>query len=306
MDTIEKALRKHQQKFNEEFIARDKQSSADLPEPDLSDIDKAIGDDSVVAEAREGESHHVGLADEEKENRRVEIQFDRLAKLGVIVPSEDRSLTKEQFRQIKRPLLNKAFGKHAEKVPNGNLIMVTSSSPGEGKTYNAVNLAMSIALEKERNVLLVDADVLNPSVNNLLGIKTEEGLIDYLSDDINDVADILYKSNIENLSIIPTGKRHHLTNELLASDNMSNLMHEMANRYQDRIIIVDTPPLLHTTEASILARLAGQIVLVVEEGKTHQQTVKDALSLLDPSMHIGLVLNKSKYNQDGNYYGYYG
>ncbi|RDH44910.1 XrtA-associated tyrosine autokinase [Zooshikella ganghwensis] len=290
MDTIQKALEKHQQKFQEEYSDTLKQ------EGDASDQQRDPFDNTTEGDPSIKKTTY----------KEIEISFDHLALQGYILPNEDRSLIKEQFRQIKRPLLNKAFGREDEQIKNGNLIMVTSSSPAEGKTFNAINLALSIALERDRNVVLVDADVINPSLNQALSVTTDVGLLDYLNNEVNDVADILYKTNIENLNIIPAGTAHHLTNELLASDSMSNLMSEMASRYSDRVIILDAPPLLHTTEAPILATLAGQIVMVVKEGVTKQQTVKDALSLLDPSMNIGLVLNKSRQKQDGNYYGYYG
>ncbi|WP_027708431.1 XrtA-associated tyrosine autokinase [Zooshikella ganghwensis] len=290
MDTIQKALEKHQQKFQEEYSDTLKQ------EGDASDQQRDPFDNTTEGDPSIKKTTY----------KEIEISFDHLALQGYILPNEDRSLIKEQFRQIKRPLLNKAFGREDEQIKNGNLIMVTSSSPAEGKTFNAINLALSIALERDRNVVLVDADVINPSFNQALSVTTDVGLLDYLNNEVNDVADILYKTNIENLNIIPAGTAHHLTNELLASDSMSNLMSEMASRYSDRVIILDAPPLLHTTEAPILATLAGQIVMVVKEGVTKQQTVKDALSLLDPSMNIGLVLNKSRQKQDGNYYGYYG
>ncbi|MBU2709905.1 XrtA-associated tyrosine autokinase [Zooshikella harenae] len=291
MDTIQKALEKHQQKFQEEYSETLKKQEGDASDQQRDPFDNTPEDDPSVKKTTYKE---------------IEISFDHLALQGYILPNEDRSLIKEQFRQIKRPLLNKAFGREDEQIKNGNLIMVTSSTPAEGKTFNAINLALSIALERDRNVVLVDADVINPSLNQALSVTTDVGLLDYLNNEVNDVADILYKTNIENLNIIPAGTAHHLTNELLASDSMSNLMTEMASRYSDRVIILDAPPLLHTTEAPILATLAGQIVMVVKEGVTKQQTVKDALSLLDPSMNIGLVLNKSRQKQDGNYYGYYG
>ncbi|MGI0116731.1 XrtA-associated tyrosine autokinase [Zooshikella sp. RANM57] len=291
MDTIQKALEKHQQKFQEEYSETLKKQEGDADDQQRDPFDNSPEGDPSVKKTTYKE---------------IEISFDHLALQGYILPNEDRSLIKEQFRQIKRPLLNKAFGREDEQIKNGNLIMVTSSTPAEGKTFNAINLALSIALERDRNVVLVDADVINPSLNQALSVTTDVGLLDYLNNEVNDVADILYKTNIENLNIIPAGTAHHLTNELLASDSMSNLMSEMASRYSDRVIILDAPPLLHTTEAPILATLAGQIVMVVKEGVTKQQTVKDALSLLDPSMNIGLVLNKSRQKQDGNYYGYYG
>ncbi len=230
------------------------------------------------------------------------IDLERLKQRNIIsLHGESYSPMAEEFRTIKRPLLDNAFDKT---VRNGNLIMVTSSLPGEGKTFCSVNLAMSIAMEMNRTVLLVDADVLKPSVLHHLGITADRGLMDLVQEKGVKVSDVLIRTNIENLTILPPGRHHKRATELLASNVMAGLLEDMAQRYPDRIILFDSPPLLVTTEASVLASHMGQIVMVVEAEKTPQPALKEALSLIESCDIVGLVLNKTPYIPGFEYYGY--
>lgn len=231
-----------------------------------------------------------------------EINLARLKDLNIITPNQvDYSLTSEEFRMIKRPLLDNAFD---PSVLKGNLVMVTSALPNEGKTFCAINLAMSIAMEVNRTVLLVDADVSKPSVLNKLGITGGKGLLDLLHNKEMKLADVLLKTNIENFSILPSGRHHKKATELLASQDMVDLLDDLAQRYPDRIIIFDSPPLLVTTEASVLATHMGQIVMVIEAEKTPQPAVREALGLIDSCDIVGLILNKTSTVPGGRYYGY--
>ncbi|MCL6414675.1 XrtA-associated tyrosine autokinase [Aestuariirhabdus sp. Z084] len=234
------------------------------------------------------------------------IDFELLRSKNFIVPDEERSLVKEQFRHIKRSILGKAFnGSQSTNSGFGNLVMITSASPQEGKTFTAINLALSIAMEQDRKILLVDADVVQPSLNSSLNIPRSEGIVDYLNSDDIAFESILHKTNIDNLSLVLAGNKHHLTNELLASQSMKDLMEELTNRYPDRLVMLDTPPLCHTTEASILASLAGQVIVVVEEGRTTQRRLKDALNLVSEHQDVSLLMNKCSSAREGSYYGYY-
>ena len=185
--------------------------------------------------------------------------------------------------------------------------MVTSSRPSEGKTFTATNLALSIAAEQDKTVLLVDADVLKPNVLNTLGLERRKGLMEYLVGEVDDISEVLYSTNIDKLKIIPAGRSHHLSTEMLASHKMHETVDEFANRYPDRIVIFDTPPLIGINESAILANFAGQAVVVVEEGKAKLSDVKMSVERLNPDMAIGFVVNKSvHYDTDGSgYYGYY-
>ena len=214
----------------------------------------------------------------------------------------------DEYRRIKRPLLSNAFGKSASLVDHGNLILVTSSVMGEGKTTTSVNLALSIAQERDHTVLLVDCDVVKKGVSRMLGVSGMPGLIDVLEDDYFTVGDALLRTDIPELSVLAAGKRHEYVTELLASQRMSNLVEEMSSRYDDRVIIFDAPPLLPTPQTQVLASLVGQIVFVIEAGQTPQSAVEEALDMIRGDKPIGLVLNKSagSFGRSGYYYGYYG
>ncbi len=172
------------------------------------------------------------------------LNLARLAEQGMLTQEGGRSSVAEDFRIIKRPLLRQARASGAEAIRHGNLIVVTSAMPGEGKTYCAVNLAMSIAMEMDITVLLVDADVARPSVLKVLGLPPEPGLMDVLLDPQLAMADVILKTNVANLSILPAGRSNKHATELLASRAMSRLLAEIASRYGDRVVVFDSPPLL--------------------------------------------------------------
>lgn len=237
--------------------------------------------------------------------KRVEISIDRLASNNMVTADGGRNPVAEEFRAIKRPLIDNAFAKNGRAVNRNNLIMVTSALPGEGKTFTSINLAMSIAMELDHTVLLVDADVARPSVLRTLGLKAEAGLMDVLLDAKLDIADVLLKTNIDTLSILPAGMQTRHATELLASQTMSNLLDEIASRYPDRIVIFDSPPLLLTSEARVLASKMGQIVVVVEAETTTMHAVRSALNQLEACPNINLVYNKAKSFPGQEDYGYY-
>lgn len=240
----------------------------------------------------------------EKPAQAFQVDMDRLREMHIITPHVQYSSTAEEFRVIKRPLLNSAFN---PELRHGNLIMVTSSLPGEGKSYCTLNLAMSISMEIDRTVLLVDADVSKPSVLSYLGIPSEEkrkGLQDLLQDDTLSPADVIMRTSIRNLSILPPGQKGKYSTELLASEAMEKLLDHLSQRYPDRIILFDSPPLLATTESRVLASHMGQIVLVVEAGKTHQAAVAASLSMMKTFNVAGVVLNKSRQLISADVYGY--
>ncbi len=236
------------------------------------------------------------------------IDLEKLKESGMITPDGEKTQLSEEFRIIKRPLLTNAFNRGAAPIKNGNLVMVTSSFPGEGKSFSAINLAMSIAMERDHTVLLVDADVAKPSVPGFLGLESRKGLMDLLLDEDLKFSDVLIKTNVEKLNVLPAGRSHIHATELLASESMGRLLDEISKRYSDRIIIFDSPPLLATTESRVLASRMGQIVMVVEAAKTPQAAVKEALSQIDKCEVVGLLLNKgsSVIGDDQFAYGTYG
>jgi protein-tyrosine kinase len=240
--------------------------------------------------------------------KQIELNFSRLREKGYVVPG-DRSTTAEEIRLIKRPLLRQAFADGRRTDRTSNLIMVTSARPSEGKTFMAVNLALSMALEKDITVLLIDADVAQPAIPGVLSFESDRGLLDLLVDPTLDMSDVMIRTNLENLSILPAGRDTPNANELLASAKMEALVKDIAERYPDRVIIFDTPPVLVRTETSVLASHVGQVAFVIEAEQTNETAVKESLELLNGCSNIGLILNKlrSSYGTErfGQYYGRY-
>ncbi|MDB5960860.1 MAG: chromosome partitioning ATPase [Massilia sp.] len=226
--------------------------------------------------------------------RKVELDLNRMRDMGMVTAAGGRTLLVEDFRIIKRPLIKRAFAEPAIDQPPGNLIMITSSVPGEGKTYCAINLAMSIAMELDHTVLLIDADVARPSVLRTLGLPAQRGLMDILLDDKLDLADVMLRTNVDTLSLLPAGTSTPRATELLASQTMKTFVYEIANRYPDRIVIFDSPPLLLTSEAHVLATHMGQIVLVVESETTTQHAVKESLRQLEGCSNVNIIYNKTR------------
>lgn len=235
--------------------------------------------------------------------------LDRLLAKNMLVPGSSLGRDiQDDYRRIKRPLVSNACGRNRTMVNRGNLILVTSSIPDEGKTFTSVNLALSIAQEIDNTVLLVDCDVAKQGVSRMLGLEKCRGLVDVLVNDDLTLSDVLLQTDIPNLRIVSAGKQHEYVAELLASQRMSDLFDEMASRYKDRIIIIDGPPLLPTPQTQILAGLVGQVVFVIEAGKTPQSLVEEALEMIPEEQATGLVMNKNEglSARSGYYYGYYG
>lgn len=240
-----------------------------------------------------------------------EIDLAALREAGYITPDMPPNLMSEEFRIIKRSLLLKAFAKGEKSSgTNNNVILVTSSNPSEGKTFCTINLALSIATEQDVTVLLVDADFSKPEILNRLGIKGGRGLMDVVADGKVDVGDCLVRTNIPNLVLLPAGRQHNLTTELLASERMAKMVSEISARYPDRIVIFDSPPVLASSAASVLALYMGQTVFVIEAEKTTEPQIKESLGMISACENINLLLNKTRYNGSNKkfatYYGYGG
>jgi len=225
----------------------------------------------------------------------------------MVVPNGPATQSSHEFRVIKRPLLGNAFGRHGQpSVKNGKRIMVTSAFPGEGKSFTSVNLAMSIAAERDHGVLLIDADVARPTIPRELGIHADVGLMDWLIDGAPDLSQLVLPTNVETLSLLPAGRHDQHATEWLASDAMGRLLEELSRLYPDCVLIFDSPPLLVTTEARVLASYMGQIVMVVEAGRTNREAVTQALSTIESNEIVGLVLNKANNIETNGYYQGYG
>lgn len=304
MSIIEKAINKLEKAAGNKMAGRT--VAGGIEETQANQLSAKVTEEIVFQEKELKESVRQPSHDSASDTSRsdslnyVEIDLDRLNQLGIVTPNQGKTQLAEQFRIIKRPLLTKAFSKK-----NNNLIMISSALSGEGKSFCAVNMAISIASEMDHRVLLIDADVGRPTIPKVLGFKNRKGLMDILIEDSVDVADVLIKTSIEKLSLISVGSTHPHATELLASQSMLLLLDELAQRYNDRIVIFDSPPLLLTSEARVLAERMGQIVLVVEAEQTTQQTVKHVIDQFDKRADISLIYNKDKTFNGKEYYGYY-
>lgn len=239
-------------------------------------------------------------------SRHVNVDLARLSSLGYLTPDQPQSRLANEFRVIKRPLLNNVRGKGTENVEPANLIMVTSSLPGEGKTFVSLNLAISLAMELDTMVLLVDADVARPSLLGRMALPPARGLLDLLTNPSIGLSEVLLRTNIDHLSLLPSGKPDPKATEILASEGMSQLLGELASRYSDRIIVFDAPPLLPSPESRVLATHMGQVVLVVEAGCTLQSQLEQSVATLADCPVVLPLLNKMSQSDVGSYYGHYG
>ncbi|QBQ54476.1 XrtA-associated tyrosine autokinase [Nitrosococcus wardiae] len=277
MDSIEKAMQRMDAGLGEEVSAGDKSSP-------FRSMKRGITEDTPTHEAPS-----------KSRSKTLQLDLEMLRTRGFVTPDLPRSRAAEEYRLLKRPILKRALGhKLAPESERSNLIMVTSAVAGEGKTFNTFNLAMSMVMEYDHTVLLIDADLLKPQLTRTLGLEGQRGLVDVLLHPELDLGEVMIRTDIPNFSVVPAGQSHSRTTELLASQQMDKLAEEISRRYPERIVIFDTSPLLATSQPSVLAHIVGQIVLVVEAEHTPQRAVVEALSLLDRSKPIWMVLNKSR------------
>ena len=237
-------------------------------------------------------------------HREVELDFEKLSRLGILTPHTVNIKLTEQLRRIKSTILTNAFGKYSLGIENQNMVMVTSAIQNEGKSFTSLNLVMSIAKEFNHTVLYIDADVTKRNMEKLFSFKNQKGLVDYLLGDDKDLAEFLVKTNVPRLTLLPSGRPFDKVTELWSSERMNELMSELSQRYSNRLIVFDAPPLLQDSSASILARMVGQTLIIVEAEKTPKHLVDEAVAILDEQQYIGLILNKSN-QRDTSEYGYY-
>jgi len=222
----------------------------------------------------------------------IDIPLDKLRAAGFITPNSGTGGVVEEFRLIKRQLMRSAFDEDNRVMrERGNVIMVTSALPGEGKSFVALNLAISFSLELDFYVLLVDVDNHRHQISTYLGLpKGEAGLVDVLVDQDLQMRDIIRRTSIANLSVIAAGRPRPNGTEILASKNMAGLLDDLTKRYPDRIIVIDVPPLLNSTEGLVLAPHVGQAVVVVEKDRTTKRALNQALDRLRACPEVGCVL----------------
>lgn len=282
-------------------------------------------DDRVVAEdlaldplAREGAAPAVAEAPEAPEapeaseapvipeapatgRRHAVIDRDRLADLGFIVPGGSVTALAEEFRLVKRQLLIDLRERNLKRS-----VLICSARPDEGKTFCAINLALSLAAERDLNVLLVDADVAKPDVARRLGLTEDRpGLLDALADPALDVEAMVIDTDVERLSVLPAGTRSHHDTEMLASAHAATVIERLAAADPKRLILFDSPPALAASPASVLALHVGQVTMVVRADRTSESDLREAVSLLDACAHLHLMLNAVSYAPGGRRFGSY-
>jgi protein-tyrosine kinase len=219
--------------------------------------------------------------------------------------SKDRQFA-DHYRRIKRPLIDRALSSPTLDM-DPRVIMVTSALPGDGKTFTSINLALSMALERDFSVLLVDCDVAKRHISEILGLRQESGLLGALVDDTVDVESLVVQTSQRGLSVLPAGRPVEGTAELLTSNRMRQIIKTLFARQPRRILLLDSPPLLITNEGRALVKMAGQVVLVVRAGHTSPHAVQDAVALFDERQAGGLILNQVPGGSEGSYgYGTYG
>jgi receptor protein-tyrosine kinase len=239
---------------------------------------------------------------------RVGVDLEKLRGERLLAPASEQARVRDEYRRIKWPLLETAKGLNAATLQRANFIMVTSSVANEGKTFTAINLALSIATERDSSVLLVDTDISKPNITRVLGLEGRKGLVDVLLDEQLDLKDVIVGTDIEGLTVLPAGRSHILGPELLASQRMAAIVEELSELRLGRIVLFDSSPLLATNEAQVLSRLVGQVIMVVKADSTPQAAVKEALALVSNAANVVGLLNQthtgafSKYHE--GYYGY--
>jgi protein-tyrosine kinase len=239
-----------------------------------------------------------------KPERAIVIDQAALRAAGMLPPAHQEHELSQEYRRIKRPLINSALGRGMAALPHGNLIMITSAVPGEGKTFTSLNLAFSICLEEDVTVLLADGDVVNPRISQILGVDDQPGLLDLIKDPSLALAAVILPTDVPGLSFLPAGRQDANATELLASARMQAVMSQLGSGDPARVVLFDSAPLLVTTESQALAHSAGQLLAVVRADQTPQHVLLDALDTLDEGKPVSLVLNQTLRPNGGYYYQY--
>ncbi len=285
MSVVEKAIRKLQEQRQQ---SGEPSTGVEVPQ-----IHPAH--EEYSAQPRDGVTHLPGIV----------LERDVLRAAGLLPPEEDADLLSRQYRKIKHPLVGQAIGRGVPRSPKGYLIMIASAMSGEGKTFTSLNLALSLARDKDLRVLLVDADVAKPQLSHVLGLGESPGLLDALRGPQLDVESLIRATDVPTLSFLPAGVGSEEATELLSSARMEQIAELLGRPDGRRIVVFDSPPLLQTTESPALTHVAGQIVVVVRAESTPQPVLLDALKTLEGHPSVSLVLNQSTQSVTSGYY-YYG
>jgi len=231
-----------------------------------------------------------------------------LQKAGILPPESDALVMRNQFRRLKWPVFDEIMARRHDSQPCAGAVMVASALPGEGKTFLCCNLALSMAREEEKRVVLIDCDIAKPQLTEVLGLSDKPGVTDFLSQPSLTVADVLTATNFDRLYCIPAGKPVAHVSELVSSARMQQLLHELTASGPGIVVLLDTSPVMATNEAQVLARHVPQILLVVRADKTPQPTVIEACKMLGRDKTSAVLNQAHVWSDVESYqagYGYY-
>ena len=237
--------------------------------------------------------------------QRQTIDQGRLVEHGFIQPDGAITEVSEEFRIVKRQVLRAAFGEGAHE--RGRFVLINSAHPSDGKTWCAINLAISLSAEQDIEVVLVDADFGKPAICERLGLVAGAGLMDALIDPDLVAEDLVIPTSIPNLAVLPAGKQVRNDTEFLASERTAQVLERLSAGHPRRVVIFDSPPALAASPASELARHVGQTIMIVRADRTSEAALRDAVSLISACGDIKLLLNGVKFSSSGRLFGsYYG
>lgn len=238
------------------------------------------------------------------------IDLDVLRRKGVYPPKAMEQVIRDQYRRIKRPLLANVSSNQQPAERNASIIMVTSAVAGEGKTFTSLNLALSIARDPDHSITLVDGDVARARISRLFDVQDQPGLLDLLENERLRPEDVIRPTDVPSLSVLPAGRQHELSEELLSSARMRKVLTAMADTSPNHIVLFDSPPLLAAPEAATLSAHMGLILMVVKASATPRHQVLAALDLMDRDTPVNMILNQTlggpgsdDYAGYGSYYG---
>jgi protein-tyrosine kinase len=283
----------------DERAAAPARNAAAAPQP--SSADRAQGVVDLPSHASDGDTRldrpveepgpHTLIPREEGAGQPF-VDMTSLFRAGMIDWNRVRSRVSEEFRLVQRQIVRTAFTAAGAEPGFSNLLMITSSIPGEGKSFTSLNLAACIARQRDHHVLLIDIDSKRDSFCMALGLGDAPGLLDIAANSELDASQVMAKTAIENLSVLPIGIERDLGPELFASKQMTKLIQAIGRRYADRLIVLDAPPTLSTSDPAALAPIVGQVLFVVEAERTQRDEVVSSLDLLQACPTITLLLNK--------------
>jgi capsular exopolysaccharide synthesis family protein len=235
-------------------------------------------------------------------HRRITLDLARLRADGYLPDAQQERRFADWCHRVKRPIIERALASGG--ADDARMLLLTSALPGDGKTFIALNLALSMARERDVSLLLVDGDLPRARISQLLNLQHEMGLLNALRDERMDVESLILDTSVPGLEVLAAGQSPEGATELLASARMREIAQRLVSRNPRRLILFDAPPVLVSTEARALLAIPGQIVLVARAGQTPQQAVVDALTHIDRSKLRGLVVNDAHVGEDRGYYGY--